>query len=815
MRWTACWVLLAGALVAEARAAEPFLPPQELGALHKVERSGDAVVFHAQRGSVRVNFVSDAIVRIFMDPYRRFADRPSVHAVMDGSKYQAMIPVRVEETATAVQMTGRRLRVTVEKGTPVRFIFETAEGQPLTGIVKPMLTGSMESDYHRVRLQIAADEQFYGLGERFFSFNHRGSEIVLRNVDVINQPKDFNYFSIPFFMSSRGYGIFYNNTWETKFRFGSDIPDELSLESPGPNCDLFFIHGPQPRQILANYLQLTGYPPLVPRYALGLWMGDFPHEDQDRVIRVGQEFINHQLPWDNFYLDYEWANTYFDFKFHPQTTPHPEDLGAWFRHHHRQLALIETPFTNAECPLYEEALSRKFFVDPLSAWWHTESASGQIDFSNPEAAAWWWKLHEASMQMGVSFFVTDDGEFTREKALASDGVGGAELHNYYSLLYARGMFEGMEKSSNSRGFICSRAGFAGSQKFGSFFAGDQNTDYANLLKVTRAVLSSGLSGMPFLRTDLAGLLGELDPARYMRFIQSQALHPMLMLFTYIPTTAANKYAGKLDRRPWTYGEPCLENFRKHLQLRHSLVPYLYTLAAEAHEAGAPIVRPLLFEYPQDLASWGVEDQYLVGPDLLVAPVMTQDRFAREVYLPAGSEWVDFWSDRIYSGGQKINYQAPIDVLPMLARRGAILPFQDPLLTLSNNPYPDLTWRIYPSSQDERFVLYEDDGLTQDYKQGKAARTQVNCTGGRGIRINVRADGPLSAGLESRKHTFEVHLLAAKPQRVSVTGKRISVRISLPGPVPPTKPWASWNETGKILTIYLPSLPGNEGAIEID
>ncbi len=802
-------VLVSAMLVAEADAAEPYLTPEEIGPVERVERAGNAVVFHARRASVRVGFVSDSVVRIFMDPYRRFEARPSAQVIMDGNKYQAAIPVHVEESVTGLRMSSDHLRVTVSKGDPLRFEFEGADGRILTRIVKSLLSSAMHGDFHRVRFQIPADEGFYGLGERFFSFNHRGREIVLRNVDIVNQPQDYNYFSIPFFMSSRGYGIFYNNTWETTFRFGSKQPDELSFESPGPNCDFFFIYGPTPREILSGYLDLTGRPPLVPRYALGLWLGDFPYEDQSRIPRIGQEFIDHQLPWDNFYLDYEWANTYFDFQFSPATTPHPEELAAWFRDHHRQLALIETPFINAECPLYSEALEGKFFCDPLSAWWHTPRGSGQMDFSNPAAARFWWQLHEPMVKLGVTFFVTDDGEFTREKALTSDGVTGGELHNYYSLLYARGMFEEMEKASDRRGFICSRSGFAGSEKYGTFFAGDQDTDYRNLAKVTRAELSSGLSGMPLLRTDLAGLFGKLDPPSYMRFTQSQALHPMLMLFTYIPGDLSGGRRGKLDRRPWTYGEQCLANFRKYLELRHSLVPYLYTLAAEAHATGAPLVRPLLFEYPQDPETWRIEDEYLVGPSLLVAPIMTENASARDVYLPAGSEWVDFWSDRIYSGGRIIRYEAPIDVLPLLARRGAILPLQDPHLTIVDHPYPELAWRIYPSSRAEQFDLYEDDGVSQDYKQGKAVRTRVELTGDSALELRIRADGQ-----RDRKHTFEFHLLERKPQKVVVGTKPIPIKPAA-GELPSSdRPAAFWNGSRKTLSVILPQLPKEELAIQV-
>jgi alpha-glucosidase (family GH31 glycosyl hydrolase) len=816
MKRAAFCFLLGGLLLGEALAAEPYLPPAGIGKLEKVERRGNFFILHAQRASIRVNFVTDSVVRVFMDPYRLFEDRPSAKAVFDGGRYQAAMAVALEETPSALVMTSQQLKLTIEKGASLRFVFEGRDGKVLTRLVKPFLIGALHTDYHRVRLEIFPEEQFYGLGERFHSFNHRGREIALQNVDVINQPGDYNYYSIPFFLSSRGYGIFYNNTWETKFRFGSEFSTELSMESPGPNCDFFFISGPTPREILASYLDLTGHPPLLPRYALGLWLGDFPYETQDRIPRIGREFIDHLLPWDNFYLDYEWANTFYDFKFSPKTTPHPQELGAWFREHHRQLALIETPFTNAECPLYDEALRKKLFCDPLSTWWHTLTASGQIDFSNPQAAHWWWQLHEAAMKLGVSFFVTDDGEFTRDKAITSDGATGGELHNYYSLLYARGMFEEMEKSSNRRGFICSRSGFAGSQKFGSFFAGDQDTDYRNLQKVTRAELSSGLSGMPLLRSDLAGLFGELDPARFMRFVQSQALHPMLMLFTYIPSNvSSNQYAGKLDRRPWTYGDPTLQNFRKYLQLRHSLVPYFYTLAAETHRTGAPMMRPLFFDYPQDAKTWTIEDEYLVGPNLLVAPVMTKDTLRRDVYLPAGSDWVDFWSDRIFRGGQKISYDAPVDVLPLLARRGAIVPTQDPLLTLVDHPYPDLTWRIYPSTQGERYVLYEDDGVTQDYKQGKSVRTEVSCGGEPELEIQIHTEGQRAEAVQRRQHTFEVHLLGKKPRSVTVAGRRVPVATSGQGSIPGGEPWASWNDARKILTAALPSLPDNEATIRID
>jgi alpha-glucosidase (family GH31 glycosyl hydrolase) len=800
-----CLVVLA-ILVGPIRAADSYMPLEELGPLQKVERAGNAVILHARFGSVRVNFVTDSVARVFVDPYGRFEDRPSAQAIFDGAKYQAAIPVQIEESPTQILMKSDALQVTIEKNQPIRFSFAGADGNRLTRTVKPLLVGGLHSDYHRVRFEIASDEQFYGLGERFYSFNHRGRDITLWNVDAINQPRDYNYYSIPFFLGSRGYGIFYNNTWQTRFRFGSEHPDELSFESPGPNCDFFFIYGPTPKKILDEYLNLTGHPPLLPRYALGLWMGDFPYDNQARVPRIGQEFIDHQLPWDNFYLDYEWANMYFDFKFHPQTTPNPEKLGEWFREHHRQLALIETPFTNAECPLYGEALDKGFFVDPEGAWWHTLTRSGQVDFSNRAAAHWWWQLHEPAMKMGVTFFVTDDGEFTRAKARAADGSTGSELHNYYALLYARGMFEEMEKSSNRRGFICSRSGFAGSQKFGSFFAGDQDTEYRNLQKVTRAVLSSSLSGMPLLRTDLAGLFGQLDPARYARFVESQALHSMLMLFTYIPGSVTDASAPKLDRRPWVYGEETLRTFRKYLQLRHSLVPYFYTLAEEAHASGTPMVRPLLYAYPRDQQSWGIEDEYLVGPEILVAPVMTENTTTREVYLPAGDDWVDYWSDHLYPGGQKIPYDAPVDVLPLLVRRGAILPFQDPLLTNSDHPHPELTWRVYPSSRAEKFVLYEDDSISQDYKQGKATRTEVSCQGETRFEIRVRASTH-----RDRKHTFEVHLLGAPPKTVSIGEKKVKI-LAAQKTAPAAGAYASWDAARKLLLIVLPELPAEETVI---
>jgi alpha-glucosidase (family GH31 glycosyl hydrolase) len=804
---------LAVAAVGSLNAEEPYLPPVSIGKLREVQVKGSVVILDAERASIRVNFVSDSVIRIFMDPNRKFLDRPSAKAIFEGTKFQTIFPVTIEETKPQLVLKSNRLKLTIRKSDPPGLLFEGSDGRLLTSILKPLLTGRIHADYNRVRFAIAPEEQFYGLGERYHSFNHRGKEITLHNVDVINQPKDYNYFSIPFFMSNRGYGIFYNNTWETRFRFGSEPADELSMESPGPNCDFFLIYGPTPREILTGYMGLTGYPPLLPRYALGLWLGDFPYETQDRIPRIGQEFINYQLPWDNFYLDYEWANTFFDYKFSPKTTPRPEELGAWFREKNRQLALIETPFINAECPLYEEALGKKFFCDPLSTWWHTPTAAGQIDFSNPEASQWWWDLHEPAMGTGVSFFVTDDGEFTRDKAVTADGATGPELHNYYSLLYARGMFEEMEKFSNLRGFICSRSGFAGSQKYGSFFAGDQDTDYANLQKVTRAELSSGLSGMPLLRTDLAGLFGELDPGRYMRFIESQALHPMLMLFTYIPSEeSSNTYHGKLDRRPWTYGQQTIETFRAYMQLRSKLVPYLYTLAAEAHWSGVPMMRPLFFDYPDDPKCWGIEDEYLVGRDLLVAPVMTRDTFRRQVYFPTGSDWVDFWSDRVYPGGQTISYDAPIQVLPLFARRDSVMPMQDPLITLRDHPYPDLTWRVYAPSQSGHFILYEDDGLTQDYKRGKAIRTEVATAASKTCEIGITLSGTPNEALQNRLQTFEIHLVRKKPGSVAVGSQNVPVEPWGEVPRRVDKPWALWKADQKVLFVGSPPLPDNKLSI---
>jgi hypothetical protein len=285
---------------------------------------------------------------------------------------------------------------------------------------------------------------------------------------------------------------------------------------------------------------------------------------------------------------------------------------------------------------------------------------------------------------------------------------------------------------------------------------------------------------------------------------------MLMLFTYIPSNvSSNKYEGKLDRRPWSYGDLTLQTFRKYLQLRHSLIPYFYTLAEEAHGSGAPLVRPLLYEFPRDERAWDIEDQYLLGGDLLIAPVMEKGAYAREVYLPQAQEWVDFWSQQVYAGGQTIQYDAPADALPLLVRRGAILPTQDPLLTLSNHPYPEITWRIYLSDRQEAFELYEDDGLMQDYKMGKTVRTRVFALGGPRPELRLQAEGQ-----RERRHTFQIHLLPEMPKTVVVGSRKLRVQAGAQKRSAATVPEARWDRPAKILTLVVPRLPETELVIQL-
>jgi alpha-glucosidase len=734
-------------------------------------------------------------------------------------------------------------------------------------------------------LRIRQDEDFYGWGEWFNAFQRRRGTLRLKAHEAPSILQDRRtYSALPFFLSSQGYGFFLLNahatTWHLRPEHGT-----LEVLAEGPPADYLVIYGPGFKEILSTYTALTGRPPLVPRWAFGLWGTSFPQEHQDRVVERVEEHRRRDIPLDAVILDYHWEERFHNFRWRPALFP---DAAAMLRRLNElgvRTGLIFTPFlNNRNAPFvkvllnlwlhyvphglehsderaleeYAEARDRDYLAHPQTRWWF--GSGGMIDFTNPEAAAWWNAHLRPLYEQGIAFFKNDDGEYLPARARCSLGLDGHEYHNLYGFYYGRAIYEGMQAlalplvrglatadqgaeadpvvdreaesyrdedppltpamidpaghlfyvspslaatyadaapsvearrgATVRRPLIYARAAWAGSQRYPALFLGDQKPSFECIRRTMRAGLNVGLAGFAYWTADVFGLDGRTTPETHLRYAQWALLTPIARYFWRPPEVDDTRF-------PWSHGPAIEANFRRYAELRYRLLPYYYALAWEASRNGLPIIRPLILEFPTDPRVADVWDQVMLGDRLMLAPItepagahpLSTTRFeapangdaslpvgavTRRIILPAGHRWHDFWSTRSWNGGQNIDYEAPLDRLPILVRGSTILPFGPVLDHIADDhQFQELTFHLWPPYPAQGLV-YDDDGQSLAYQAGGFSVTRVLAEGNdQGLTVRIGpAEGHFPGQAGTRNLTLVVHSLPAGPTEVLMDGQRL-------------------------------------------
>lgn len=622
----------------------------------------------------------------------------------------------------------------------------------------------------RLALEIAPGESFYGWGERFDAFRRERGTLRLQARDALPalQARGASYSAIPFFLSSRGYGFFLLNSHASTWRIDPGH-GRLEIEAAGPPADYIVIHGPSFREILTTYTALTGRPPLPPRWAFGLMVTGYPQEHQRIVLQRAHQHRLSSIPLDAIILDYHWEERFHNFRWRPALFPDPTEFLAELQALGIRVGLIQTPFLNRrnrpgrrfllnaiahnvprglerdderDLEGYTEAQERGYLAHPEAHWWF--GAGGMIDFSNPQAAAWWNSRMRPLYEQGIAFFKNDDGEYLPADARSALGMDGDEYHNLYGFFYGRALYEGMAALDERRPLILSRSVWAGSQRHPGMFLGDQQPTFPHMRNALRAGLNVGLAGFAYWTADVFGLYGKTTPETHIRYAQWALFCPLARYFWRPPEIDPT-------RLPWSQGPQAEANFRAHAELRYRLLPYYYALAWEAYRTGLPIMRPLVLEFQEDARLADIADQALLGDRLLLAPVLESGATSRKVVLPEGT-WHDFWSTETYAGGGEIEYPAPLERLPLLVRGGTILPLEPALPCIrDDHAFNDLELHIWPPYPAEG-LLYDDDGRTRAYQQGAFSLTRFRAEGDE-QRVVVRisaAEGSFPGQVERRR-----------------------------------------------------------------
>jgi len=515
-------------------------------------------------------------------------------------------------------------------------------------------------------LDLRHDESVFGLGEDFGPVDKRGVRRTLWLQEAFSNTSPAAYKGCPFLLSTRGYGLFANTSNATTFDVGARDHTATSLLVEDTTAlDLFVIHGPRIRDVLPRYTAITGAPALPPRWSFGLWMGRITYRSQEEVERVARELREHRIPCDVVHVDTGWfADEYVcDLEFSRERFPDPAAMCERLAAQGLRVCLWQWPNYNVGSPLFEAGRAEGFLARRPSGHTYTFPGgygedAGFVDWSNPAAAESLGPRFARLFDAGVAAIKVDYGEGAPPDAVYH-AVPSSAMHNLYPLLYAGAIWAMTERARGAGDTVLwARAAWAGSQRYPVHWSGDGVARFEDLACVLRSTLSFGLSGFPFYAHDIGGFAGVPTPELYVRWAQ-------LGLFS-----SHTRAHGSPPREPWAYGERAEAIVRRYAELRYRLLPYLWSEAVDCCARSLPMVRPLVVEFEDDPVARTVEDEYLLGSALLVAPVLDEGT-SRRVYLPPGG-WYDFDAKQRLEGGRFVEVDAPLERLPLFAREGFVL-----------------------------------------------------------------------------------------------------------------------------------------------
>jgi alpha-glucosidase len=741
-------------------------------------REGNTLTFRAPHGVAAVTALSPEVVRVRYAPARDFG-RDHSYAVV--SRDLGDPGARFDVSAASSTITTSALRVTV-RHRPFRIAFADAQGRSLDED-DPAMGIARSGPSVKVHKRLRDDEMVYGFGEKTGRLNRRGwwlggYSFTMWNTDAggYDGGTDPLYASFPFFIVMRGgraHGIFLDNTWRTNFDVGKQWRQILSFGAEGGELDYYFIDGPDPKQVIERYARLTGRMPLPPMWSLGFHQCRYSYYPESRVRFIADNFRHRRIPADVLWLDIHYLDGYNPFTWDKERFPDPAGFIGDLRGQGFHIVTIIDPHPKKQpgWDVYDTGVAGDHFIKnpdgsiyeapvwPANAE-RDPAPSVFPDFSRPATRQWWGGLYKRLTDIGVSGIWNDMNEpaifvaptWTMKIDVRHDNEGQPtdhrEIHNVWGMLMTRGTVEGLTSlRPDERPFVLTRATFSGGQRYAALWPGDNLSRWEDLRASLPMLMSLGLSGMPFVGSDIGGFGESATAELFTRWIQAGIFYPFMRVHTAI---------GTADQEPWSYGTVHEAINRRAIELRYELLPHIYNEMRRSSQTGLPAFRPLLLEFPDDDHTWGLDDQYMFGTDVLAAPVVFEAHRERELYLPKGV-WFDFWTGIRYEGERRITVPVTLESIPLFVRAGAFIYRQPVIQHTGEMPGQPLRVVVYPADASSS-SLYEDDGLTMQYRQGASlerAFTQERDEAAGRIVVEVgKAEGnyrPKTRALELHVH----------------------------------------------------------------
>lgn len=671
-------------------------------AIQTYRAEGQTVSVIFEQTAVQIQIISPSIIRVF----QKLDDANRHSKAIEGDK-TIETAFTVDSREKEIWIRTEAVQIRVSDGCYVDFY--DADGNPVCMDYrqerKPLQRISEEhaklliSEGHGARLDnqkmafqvvkaMCGSEHFYGLGDKTGFMDKRHYAYEMWNTDDPKPHVDsFKalYKSIPFFITltdNHVYGIFADNTYKSYFNMGQESEDYFWFGSDGGDLDYYYIAGGDIAQVLSGYTYLTGTCPLPQKWTLGYHQSRWGYMTQEDMEAIAAGMRDNDIPCDAIHFDIDYMERYKVFTwnqdhYHGDPKAFLKKLsGEGFK-----VVTINDPGVKVEdgYEVYEEGVKKGYFAKtPEGEVYVNQVWPGDAvfpDFGNPQVRDWWGANQQFLLEHGVRGIWNDmnepasfNGPLPEDVVFSDDGriTNHAEMHNVYGHLMAKATYNGLKEKDGRRPFVISRACYAGSQKYTTAWTGDNTSLWSHLQMLIPQLCNLGMSGMPYVGTDIGGFGADTTPELLVRWIQAGCFSPLMRNHSAM---------GSRCQEPWRFGPEVLAIYRKYVKLRYRLIPYFYDLFFEGEKTGAPIMRPLVYHFEKDEAARTCNDEFMVGPNILVAPVVNQGAVRRMVYLPEG-QWYDYWTREKITGPIWFIREAPLDVCPIYIRAGSVIPMME-------------------------------------------------------------------------------------------------------------------------------------------
>ena len=638
-----------------------------------------------------IEFVSERAIRIKTTSGPQFNQPKESLMLVNGTAPNHPENWKYSKTATGHKYTSQYGSVEIQTN-PWHVKIYDAKGKLLTSTLHnsdlqntytPVLPYSYvrrNSDYSRSVAPVFSlepDEKIFGCGESFTQFNKRGQKVVLWTDDANGVQNETMYKPIPFYMSSRGYGVFMHTSTPVTVDFGKYFAGANKMMIGDDVADLFIFIG-EPKDILDEYTDLTGKASMPPLWSFGFWMSRITYFSEKEGREIAKNLRKNKIPsdvihFDTGWFDVDWRNNY---EFASERFDDPAKMMADMKKDGFNVCLWQLPYFTPRNTLFNEIVDNGLAVKDRKGNIPYEDAV--LDFSNPETVKWYQAKLKHLMDQGVAVFKVDFGEAAPAEGIYHSGRTGFYEHNLYPLRYNKAVAE-LTQREKGYTLIWARSTWAGSQRYPLHWGGDAATTNGAMSATLRGGLSLGLCGFSFWSHDVGGFVTKSPEELYKRWT------PFGMLTSHV------RSHGEPPTEPWLYSEDFLKSFRNADNMRYELMPYIYAQAKESSEKGLPMMRALFVEYPQDAGSWLIDNEYLFGSDMLVAPLF-EEVTERDVYLPP-RQWVDYQTKKVYNGGWHRIAAGELPII-VLVKSGTAIPHIKLAQSTKDMDWSRLTLKVY-------------------------------------------------------------------------------------------------------------------------